>query len=128
MTTELVDAARIDEMETFKKRGVCEKGPIEECWKSIGKAPVGVMWVDTNKGRQGESRLPAQVGGQGDQEGQAGGFVRSSTRFKGQKGAYLALGEYARDVLIFWRRSVCVLSCEGKGKSVCGFVDGLRGR
>ncbi len=27
-----------------------EKVPIEECWKETGKAPIGVKWVDTNKG------------------------------------------------------------------------------
>ena len=45
MIKELVDAARKVEMETFKKHDVYEKAPIEECWKSIGKAPVGVKWV-----------------------------------------------------------------------------------
>ncbi len=38
-------------METFKKHGLYEKVPIEECWKETGKAPVGVKWVDTNKTR-----------------------------------------------------------------------------
>ena len=37
-------------METFKKHGVYEKVPIEECWKETGKAHVRVKWVDTNKG------------------------------------------------------------------------------
>ena len=47
---ELVDAARKVEMETLKKHGVYEKVPIEECWKSVGKALVGVKWVDTSMG------------------------------------------------------------------------------
>ncbi len=50
MIKELVDGARKGEMDTFKKHGVNEKVPIEECWESVGKAPVGVKWVDTNKG------------------------------------------------------------------------------
>ncbi len=41
MVEELVDAARKVEMETFKRHGVYEKMPIEECWKSIGKGPGG---------------------------------------------------------------------------------------
>ncbi len=50
MIKELVDAARQVEMETFKKHGVYEKVPIEECWKNAGLALVGVRWVDANKG------------------------------------------------------------------------------
>ncbi len=50
MIKELVEAARKAEMETFQKHGVNEKVPIEECWKETGKGPVGVKWVDTNKG------------------------------------------------------------------------------
>ena len=50
MIKELVEAARKVEMETFRKHGVYEKVPIEECWRETGKAPVGVNWVDTNKG------------------------------------------------------------------------------
>ncbi len=37
-------------MEMLKKHGVHEKVPLEECWKVTGKAPVGVKWIDTNKG------------------------------------------------------------------------------
>ncbi len=50
MIKELVDAARKVEMETFRKHGVYEKMPLEECWKNAGKALVGVKRVDTNKG------------------------------------------------------------------------------
>ncbi len=50
MIKELVDAAGQVEMETLKTDGVYEKVPIEECWKNTGRAPVGVKWVDTNKG------------------------------------------------------------------------------
>ncbi len=37
-------------METFKRYGVYEKKPIKECWEMAGKAPIGVKWVDANKG------------------------------------------------------------------------------
>ncbi len=47
MIKELVVAARKVEMETFKKHGVYEKVPIEECWKETGKV---LVWVDANKG------------------------------------------------------------------------------
>ena len=50
MIKELVEKARQVEMDTFKKYGAYEKRPIKECWEKTGKAPIGVKWVDTNKG------------------------------------------------------------------------------
>ncbi len=50
MIKELVEEGREVEMETFRQHGVYVKVPIEECWKETGKEPVGVKWVDTNKG------------------------------------------------------------------------------
>jgi hypothetical protein len=37
-------------METLKKHGLFEKVPLVECWSVIGKAPVGMKWVDANMG------------------------------------------------------------------------------
>ncbi len=62
-------------METFRKHDACEKVPLEECWKIIGGALVGVKWVG-KQGRQGEAGVPLQASREGDQEGQAGGSVR----------------------------------------------------
>ena len=31
-------------------RGMWVLRPIQECWEKLGKAPVTVKWVDTNKG------------------------------------------------------------------------------
>ncbi len=42
-------AARKAEMEAFKKHGVCEKVPIEECFEEIGKGPVGFKWGDAKR-------------------------------------------------------------------------------
>ncbi len=39
---DLIKKAREAETETFKKHGVFEKVPLEEHWRVIGKAPVGV--------------------------------------------------------------------------------------
>ena len=50
MIKELAEEGREVELETFRKHGVYERVPIEKCWKETGKAPVGVKWVDTNKG------------------------------------------------------------------------------
>ncbi len=62
MIEELVDAAREDEMEIFKKYGWREKAPIEECWEETG--PVGVTRVDAGKGdkerREHRCRLVAE--------------------------------------------------------------------
>ncbi len=52
VVTELVEAAREVEMETFRKREACERVPVEEPWENAGKGPVGVKWVDTNKGEK----------------------------------------------------------------------------
>ena len=49
---ELVARARREEIEYMKKRGIWEVVPLGECWRRTGKAPVGVRWVDTNKGNE----------------------------------------------------------------------------
>ena len=46
----LVVTARIEEMEEFRKHGVYVKVPIKECMERTGKKPIGVRWVDINKG------------------------------------------------------------------------------
>ncbi len=68
-----------------------------------------------------------QVSDEGDQEGRAGGLVRSSATFGGEEDAVLNLSKFARDVFGL-RSGSCLLSREGKEKSVCGVVKGgLRG-
>ena len=47
---ELMVQARRDEMQYFKEMGVYDKVDLEECWRETGKAPIGVRWVDINKG------------------------------------------------------------------------------
>ncbi len=47
---ELFEKAEEAEMETFKMHEVCEKVLLEERGKIIGRASVGVKWVETNKG------------------------------------------------------------------------------
>ena len=46
----LVKKARAEEMEEFKKHNVYTKVPIEEAWEAMKKAPIGVRWMDVNKG------------------------------------------------------------------------------
>ena len=37
-------------MREFSKHGVYTKVSEAECWRVTGKAPIGVCWVDVNKG------------------------------------------------------------------------------
>ena len=46
----MVKAARKEEIKYFKEMGVYEKVDISKCWEETGKSPVGVRWVDINKG------------------------------------------------------------------------------
>ena len=46
----LMVKARKDEIEYFRSMGVYGKVDVQECWHVIGKAPIGVPWVDMNKG------------------------------------------------------------------------------
>eukprot|EP00969_Alexandrium_andersonii_P014742 644340-Alexandrium_andersonii.AAC.1 len=46
----MVRKAREEETKEFKRHGVYEKVPIEECRRETGKAPIQVRWVDINKG------------------------------------------------------------------------------
>ena len=51
-------------MQEVKKHKVYEKVPIEKCYESTGKTPIGTRWVDVNKGDkvhpECRSRLVAQ--------------------------------------------------------------------
>ena len=59
-----VRKARKEETKYFKEMNVYEKLPMKECWEKTGKAPIGVRWVDVNKGdnakRNYRSRLVAK--------------------------------------------------------------------
>ena len=56
--------ARKEEMETFKQFQVYLKVPLQECYDMMGKAPLGIRWVDIKKGNEQyegyRSRLVAQ--------------------------------------------------------------------
>ena len=42
--------AGAEEMMEFRTRNVYTHVPIQQCWDVTGKAPIGVRWVDINKG------------------------------------------------------------------------------
>ena len=50
LDSSMVMAARTEELQEFFKHGVYEQVPIEECYEQTGKSPIGVRWVDVNKG------------------------------------------------------------------------------
>ena len=57
-------AARVEEMQYFKEMKVYEKVSIKECMRVTGRKPIGVRWVDINKGDSAQpndrSRLVAK--------------------------------------------------------------------
>ena len=55
---EKVIEARKEEMEEFRKHKVYEKVPMEECIRVTGKQPIGVRWVDVNKGDKDNPDCP----------------------------------------------------------------------
>ena len=47
---ELVAKARTEELELIEKPAVWKVVPTQECWNETGAKPIGVRWVDINKG------------------------------------------------------------------------------
>ena len=50
MPSEEVARARSDETDGLKQYGVFEKASVGECWNQTGKRPIGVRWIDCNRG------------------------------------------------------------------------------
>ncbi len=50
LITELVRAARKEELRYFALKGVWKKKPRREAFEKTGKPPITVKWVDVNKG------------------------------------------------------------------------------
>ena len=46
----LVAVARKEEMQEYYKHKVYSKVPITQCWDRTGSKPIGVRWIDINKG------------------------------------------------------------------------------
>ena len=44
--------ARKEEVGYMTNRGIWEVVPIKMCWEGTGTKPLGVRWVDTNKGTE----------------------------------------------------------------------------
>ena len=46
----LVRKARAEEIDDFRQMRVYKKVLLEKCMKATGKRPIGVRWIDINKG------------------------------------------------------------------------------
>ena len=118
MIKELVEAARKVEMETFKKHGVYEKVPIEECWKETGKGPVGVKWVDANKGDKEKPEYRCRLVAKEIKKDKREDLFAATPPLEAKK----MLFSLWANVLGLWRCSSCLLPREGEKKSIRGAV------
>jgi len=50
LNTKKVQEARNEEIQEMKKRNIYTKVPVSECYEKTGKKPIGVKFVDVNKG------------------------------------------------------------------------------
>ena len=53
LPVEKVRAARAEEVAYMQGRGIWSLRPVAECWEKLGRKPVSVRWVDTDKGFMG---------------------------------------------------------------------------
>ena len=48
-------------MKEFREHQVYFKVPMSECWDVTGKEPVGVKWIDINKGDEEKPKLRCRL-------------------------------------------------------------------
>ena len=56
-----VREARAEEVKYMMDRGMWVLRPIQESWERLGKGPVSVKWVDTNKGTEEEMLIRSRL-------------------------------------------------------------------
>lgn len=61
MDWEGVKGARGEEMDAFKKHNVYIKAPVKECRDRVGKGPILMGWLDTNKGDKSHPELRSRL-------------------------------------------------------------------
>ena len=52
LPSDLVQAARSEEMKYFAENQIWDIVPVQEAWSVTGKAPISTRWIDVNKGDQ----------------------------------------------------------------------------
>ena len=124
MIKELVEKARQVEMDTFKKYGMYEKRPTKECWEKTGKAPIGVKWVDTNKGDAANPEYRCRlVAKEIKHDEREDWFVCGHAAARGQEDLVLVVGRHGRQVPgLDHRRREGLLPFKSKERSSRGAV------
>jgi hypothetical protein len=61
LKTELVLKARAEQMGEVVKFGVYSKVPIQNCWNDTGKDPIGVRWLNVNKGDEANPEIRCRI-------------------------------------------------------------------
>ena len=56
-----VSAARQEEMKEFQKHDVYVKVPLAQCWARTGRKPIGVRWIDINKGDEKKPKYRSRL-------------------------------------------------------------------
>lgn len=57
----MVSAARQDELQYSKDMQVFEYAPLSKCAAATGRPPMGVRWVDTNKGGRAKPKYRVRL-------------------------------------------------------------------
>ena len=64
LNSELVKAARSEEIDVVRKMQVWKKVPREQCIAETGRQPIGTRWVDTNKGDDAAPKVRSRIAAQ----------------------------------------------------------------
>ncbi len=57
LNTDLVLKARVEQLGEVRKFQVYDKVPIQNCWNATGTDPIGVRWLNVNKGDSETSEI-----------------------------------------------------------------------
>ena len=82
LKTEKVILARKEEMEEFRKHKVYIKVPVEECYQVAGKGPLGIRWIDINKGDDENLDYRSRLVGKEFNDGQMDGLFAATPPFE----------------------------------------------
>ena len=61
LRSDLVEAARAEEIATVRKMRVWVKVDRDQCFRETGKAPIKLRWVDVNKGDANEPNYRSRI-------------------------------------------------------------------
>ncbi len=113
-------------METFKKHGVYEKVPLEECWRVTGRALARVKWVDACKGDKEKPEHRRRLVAKEIKKGKREDLFAATPPLEAKKVLFLLFASVPETCLYFAdvarayfraraRRNVCVCVCVPSG-------------